>query len=89
MITYVIDIDEGEVPIKIDLDTGVEASSTNSVEINESISGAEGRSAYASALRNGYIGSEQQWLASLKGQPGDSVVEDPGDLTITLRNAMI
>lgn len=58
-------------------------------EATPSTTGAEGRSAYESAVRNGYIGTEAQWTASLKGEPGDSVVEDPGDLTITLLNAMI
>lgn len=58
-------------------------------ESSVATTGQEGRSAYESALKNGYTGTEAQWVASLKGDPGDSVVEDPGDLTITLLNAMI
>lgn len=58
-------------------------------EASPSTTGQEGRSAYESAVKNGYTGTEAQWVASLKGEPGDSVVEDPGDLTITLLNAMI
>lgn len=58
-------------------------------EATPSTTGQDGRSAYESAVKNGYIGTEAQWVASLKGEPGDSVVEDPGDLTITLLNAMI
>jgi hypothetical protein len=30
----------------------------------------DGESAYAIAVRNGYSGTEQEWLASLKGEPG-------------------
>lgn len=58
-------------------------------EANPATTGQEGRSAYESAVKNGYTGTEANWVASLKGEPGDSVVEDPGDLTITLLNAMI
>jgi hypothetical protein len=58
-------------------------------EASPSTTGQDGRSAYESAVKNGYTGTEAQWVASLKGEPGDSVIEDPGDLTITLLNAMI
>jgi hypothetical protein len=30
----------------------------------------QGLSAYQVAVRNGFVGTEQQWLASLQGQPG-------------------
>lgn len=33
--------------------------------------GSDGKSAYQVALDNGFIGSEQDWLASLKGDKGD------------------
>jgi hypothetical protein len=32
--------------------------------------GADGESAYDIAVRNGFTGTEQEWLASLKGDPG-------------------
>lgn len=32
--------------------------------------GADGKSAYEIAVENGYVGTEQQWLASLKGEQG-------------------
>ena len=37
--------------------------------------GADGRSAYQIAVQNGFEGTEQEWLASLKGPKGD----DKGD----------
>lgn len=33
-------------------------------------SGADGKSAYQIALDNGFVGSQSEWLASLKGEPG-------------------
>ena len=33
--------------------------------------GAEGKSAYQVAINNGYIGTETEWLASLKGDIGE------------------
>ena len=33
--------------------------------------GADGRSAYQIAVQNGFEGTEQEWLASLKGPKGD------------------
>lgn len=32
--------------------------------------GQDGKSAYEIAIKNGYVGTEQDWLASLKGEPG-------------------
>ena len=32
--------------------------------------GADGKSAYQIALDNGFVGSQSEWLASLKGEPG-------------------
>ena len=33
--------------------------------------GADGKSAYQVAIENGYIGTEAEWLASLKGERGE------------------
>jgi hypothetical protein len=33
--------------------------------------GVNGISAYTSALNGGFVGTEAQWIASLKGLPGD------------------
>lgn len=33
--------------------------------------GAEGKSAYEVAVDNGFEGTEEEWLESLKGKPGD------------------
>ena len=34
--------------------------------------GKDGKSAYEVAVKNGYSGSEQQWIESLVGRPGDT-----------------
>lgn len=36
------------------------------------LKGDEGKSAYEIAVENGYSGSEQQWINSLVGKPGDT-----------------
>ena len=36
----------------------------------EPVAGAEGASAYELAVANGFVGTEQEWLASLDGPPG-------------------
>ena len=36
------------------------------------LKGDEGKSAYEVAVQNGYSGSEQQWIESLVGKPGDT-----------------
>lgn len=38
--------------------------------------GSDGKSAYQIALDNGFIGSEQDWLDSLKGEPGATDYND-------------
>lgn len=38
------------------------------------ITGADGKSAYEIAVENGYIGTEQEWLESLKGKQGESYI---------------
>jgi len=35
------------------------------------LKGQDGKSAYEIAVQNGYSGSEQQWIQSLIGKPGD------------------
>lgn len=39
--------------------------------------GAQGKSAYEIALENGYVGSEKEWLVSLKGAKGDTGERGP------------
>ncbi len=41
-------------------------------EVNETIKGDDGKSAYQIALDNGFEGTEQEWLDSLKGADGES-----------------
>lgn len=42
----------------------------------ESIDGRNGKSAYALARDNGFEGTVQEWLASLKGEKGDPGIDD-------------
>ena len=41
-------------------------------KIEEAGHGADGKSAYEIAVEHGYVGTETEWLASLKGEPGES-----------------
>lgn len=40
-------------------------------KIEEAGHGADGKSAYEIAVEHGYVGTEEEWLASLKGDPGE------------------
>lgn len=53
-------------------------SKSSSVEPPEekNIMGAEGKSAYQTALDNGFVGTEAEWIASLKGEPGGAYSEE-------------
>lgn len=49
------------------------------------VPGPQGKSAYQVALDAGFVGSESQWLASLKGQKGDTgSITDPWAPTATV-----
>jgi len=37
---------------------------------NEIATGLDGKSAYAIAVSHGYVGTEEEWLESLKGETG-------------------
>ncbi|MDD5947612.1 MAG: hypothetical protein PUC41_07455 [Oscillospiraceae bacterium] len=41
-------------------------------KIEEAGHGADGKSAYEIAVAHGYVGTETEWLASLKGEPGET-----------------
>ena len=41
-------------------------------KIEEAGHGADGKSAYEIAVEHGFVGTETEWLASLKGEPGES-----------------
>lgn len=63
----------------------------STVEVTLPVAGADGESAYEVAQNNGFTGSEEEWLESLKGPTGDPGVDvdnatiDPsGDLIISL-----
>lgn len=54
--------------------------------------GKDGLSAYEIAVANGFVGTEAQWLASLKGEPGDPGTGTggdyvfPDDIPVNLKN---
>ena len=41
-------------------------------KIEEARHGTDGKSAYEIAVEHGYVGTETEWLASLKGEPGET-----------------
>ena len=41
-------------------------------KIEEAGHGADGKSAYEIAVEHGYVGTETEWLASFKGEPGET-----------------
>ena len=44
-------------------------------ELGGSVYGARGKrgfSAYVTAVQKGYVGTEEEWIASLKGEPGET-----------------
>lgn len=45
--------------------------------VSNFMKGDDGRSAYEVALDNGFIGTEEEWLASLKGEQGIQGPEGP------------
>lgn len=46
-----------------------------------SIKGEDGDSAYQVAVKNGFTGTETEWLASLKGEKGDTGPQGPKGAT--------
>lgn len=43
-------------------------------DLEMAVKGDKGDSAYQIAVNNGFVGSEQEWLASLKGEKGDKLL---------------
>ena len=54
----------------------------NGKEIQSGGVGADGKSAYEVAVNNGYTGTEQEWIESLKGEQGEK--GDRGDSGVTI-----
>lgn len=44
---------------------------TNGTNGKDGVNGKDGKSAYEVAVSNGFVGTEQEWIASLKGQQGE------------------
>ena len=55
--------------------TIVDKNGTQSVGIRNGTDGNSGQSAYELAVDNGYVGTEKEWLASLKGTDGITTVQ--------------
>ncbi|MGZ8236344.1 MAG: hypothetical protein ACXWTY_00540 [Methylobacter sp.] len=53
----------------------VEAGSAESVVVEVGVPGPPGLSAYQSAVANGFVGTEAEWLVSLVGASGGSVIQ--------------
>lgn len=55
--------------------TIVDKNGTQNVGIRNGTDGTDGKSAYRLAVDNGYMGTEEEWLASLKGTNGVTTVQ--------------
>ena len=52
-------------------DITADVSLVGALEIETDVRGVRGESAYEIAVREGFVGTEQEWLASLKGEQGE------------------
>ena len=57
--------------IKAQFSSGIRAG----VQVGGYVKGLDGKSAYQIAVENGFEGTEEEWLASLKGEPGQADAE--------------
>lgn len=72
--------DTGKTAYQSYLDTTTDNPVLTEAEWSERAKGDDGKSAYEVAVENGYVGSETDWLASLKGADGqDGAKGDDGD----------
>lgn len=74
----------GSKPIKgIDYWTDADKQELVDLAKGEIAAGLDGKSAYELAIDNGFVGTEEEWLASLKGDTGETGAKgdkgDPGD----------
>lgn len=71
---FIISLEDSTVNVEISggvsvFDVNIETSPEFNIEMTP---GARGYSAYDVAVQNGFIGTEEEWLASLQGPPGDT-----------------
>ena len=55
----------------------------NGAPVVRGVDGKDGKSAYEVAVENGFIGTEQEWLESLKGEKGETGSTGPTGATFT------
>lgn len=53
------------------------------------VRGKEGKSAYEVAVKNGFSGTEVEWLASLKGEKGDKPIKGTDYFTNTDKTEIV
>jgi hypothetical protein len=53
----------------------------------KNLEGVDGKSAYDIAVANGFVGTEEEWLASLRGEKGDAG-DDGSDASVTISNTV-
>ena len=84
--TYVSGVLKGWISNKGTLDKLSESEDGNLLfdgnEIKGGSIGADGKSAYEVAVDNGYVGTEQEWIKSLKGEQGEK--GDRGNSGVTV-----
>lgn len=63
---------DGKTPVLgIDYSNGTQGPKGDSIQGPQGSTGAQGSSAYDIAVQNGFVGTQTQWLASLRGDKGD------------------
>ena len=78
---------DGSVPMPIPRDKKEKFMKAIAENINRGGSGGSGASAYDVAVENGFIGTVEEWLASLKGSDGkDGAKGDAGDRGVGIAN---
>lgn len=75
------------IPVNVDINNGGQINISNDVKMYR---GPRGYSSYELAVQNGFKGTEQEYLASLKGEPGSTdykvMVNKPSIEGVTLVN---
>lgn len=77
-----------EGPDPIDLVQLMPVAASNGVLTIQGSPGSTGESAYATAVKQGFLGTEDAWLASLKGPKGDDGIADDASVAAALEQPL-
>lgn len=65
------------------------ADGANGTNGTDGIDGVDGKSAYEIAVAHGFSGTEVEWLASLKGEQGDTIIADGSGSILQVKSGTI